>query len=85
MQCVSASAGVVVLFVLHGAHLVNLPLVENFEGALYDARVRATMPDSISQQIVIIDFDEKSLKEEGRWPWSRERLGELVKKLSDHV
>ena len=76
--------GVVFLFILHSTHVLNLPLVAKLEGLFYDARVRATMPDSISQQIVIIDIDEKSLKQEGRWPWSRERLGELVKKLADH-
>ena len=76
--------GVVFLFILHSTHVLNLPLVANMEGLLYDARLRATMPDSINQQVVIIDIDEKSLKEEGRWPWSRERLGELVSKLSDH-
>ena len=75
---------VVFLFILHSTHVLNLPLVANMEGLLYDARLRATMPDSISQQIVIIDIDEKSLKQEGRWPWSRERLGELVSKLADH-
>jgi len=75
---------VVFLFILHSTHVLNLPLVAKLEGLFYDARVRATMPDSISQQIVIIDIDEKSLKQEGRWPWSRERLGELVSKLADH-
>jgi adenylate cyclase len=76
--------GVALLFILHSIHVLNLPLVANLEGLFYDARVRATMPDSISQQVVIIDIDEKSLKQEGRWPWSRERLGELVSKLVDH-
>ena len=27
---------------------------------------------------VIVDVDERSLKEEGRWPWSREKLAALV-------
>lgn len=75
---------VVFIFFLHSSHLINLPLVDNFEGVLYDARVRATMPDTLNSQVVIIDIDEKSLKEEGRWPWSRERVGYLVKKLIDH-
>lgn len=57
---------VVFIFVLHGNHVLNLPLVDTFEGVLYDARVRATMPGSINPQVVIIDIDEKSLKEEGR-------------------
>ena len=74
---------VVFLFVLHSTHIVRLPLVESFEWVLYDARVRATMPDTVNPQVVIIDIDEKSLKEEGRWPWSRERMGELIKMLTD--
>ena len=75
---------VVVLFILHSLHAINLPLVESFEGVLYDTRLRATMPGTVNPQVVIIDIDEKSLKEEGRWPWSRARIGELVQKLSEH-
>ena len=75
---------VVMLFILHSFHVINLPLIESFEGVLYDARLRATMPGTVYTQVVIIDIDEKSLKAEGRWPWGRERMGELVKQLSDH-
>ena len=75
---------VVLLFVLHGTHIINLPLVNGLEGSLYDARLRSTMPDTVNPQVVIIDIDEKSLKEEGRWPWSRARLGELIRQLVDH-
>lgn len=81
---ISLGLGVVLLFILHSSHLIKLPLVESIEWVLYDARVLATMPDTINPQVVIIDIDEKSLKEEGRWPWGRERMGELIKKLTDH-
>lgn len=75
---------VVMLFILHSFRVINLPFIESFEGVLYDARLRATMPGTVYTQVVIIDIDEKSLKAEGRWPWGRERMGELVKQLSDH-
>ena len=81
---VGLGLSVVFLFVLHGAHVITLPLVNSLEGSLYDARLRASMPDTVNQQVVIIDIDEKSLQEEGRWPWSRARLGELVKQLTEH-
>lgn len=74
---------VVLLFVLHGAHLISLPMVNSLEGELYDMRLRATMPDTVNPQVVIIDIDEKSLKEEGRWPWSRARLADLLDRLFD--
>jgi adenylate cyclase len=80
---VGLGLGVVFLFILHSTHILTLPLVNNFEWVLYDARIRTTMPNTENPQVVIIDIDEKSLKEEGRWPWGRDRLGDLVKKLSD--
>jgi CHASE2 domain-containing sensor protein len=35
-----------------------------------------------SDKIVIVDIDEKSLAQYGRWPWSRERIAQLVDTLS---
>jgi adenylate cyclase len=81
---ISLGLVLVCIFVLHGLHLLPLPLVDGLEGSLYDTRLRATMPNTINRQVVIIDIDEKSLREEGRWPWSRARLAELVDKLFDH-
>ncbi|MFA6904177.1 MAG: CHASE2 domain-containing protein, partial [Gallionellaceae bacterium] len=75
--------GVVCLFLLHSNHVVKLPLLDSAEGSLYDWRLRATMPADTYDKVVIIDIDEKSLKEEGRWPWGRERMGDLVRKLTD--
>ena len=36
-----------------------------------------------SDKVVIIDIDEKSLKEYGQWPWSRDLFAELLYKLRD--
>ena len=41
------------------------------------------MPRTQDDRIVIVDIDEKSLKEEGRWPWGRDRLALLMDKLFD--
>ncbi|MEH6447580.1 MAG: adenylate/guanylate cyclase domain-containing protein [Oleispira sp.] len=35
-------------------------------------------------KIVILDIDEKSLANEGRWPWSRHKLAELVSLLAEY-
>jgi len=40
-----------------------------------------TMPRAPEKRIVILDIDEKSLGELGRWPWSRKLMAELVDKL----
>jgi len=36
-----------------------------------------------SSDIAIIDIDEKSLKELGQWPWSRDKIARIVKNLTD--
>ena len=41
------------------------------------------MPRGVDPRIVILDIDEKSLGEIGRWPWSRRLMAELVDKLFD--
>ncbi len=40
-----------------------------------------TMPRGTDERIVILDIDEKSLGELGRWPWSRNVMAELLDKL----
>jgi adenylate cyclase len=40
-----------------------------------------TMPGGVERGIVILDIDEKSLGEIGRWPWSRKLMAETVTKL----
>ena len=40
-----------------------------------------TMPRLTDPRIVILDIDERSLAEIGRWPWSRNLLAEIVDKL----
>ena len=60
-----------------------IPMVALFDHYFYDVRVRAFMPDTRDERIVIVDIDEKSLGELGRWPWKRSVLSELVRRLAD--
>jgi adenylate cyclase len=41
------------------------------------------MPRGVDSRIVILDIDERSLGEIGRWPWSRNVMADLVTKLFD--
>ncbi|MCB1687593.1 MAG: adenylate/guanylate cyclase domain-containing protein [Halioglobus sp.] len=49
----------------------------------YDLRLNLTLPDQppADSSVIIIDIDEASLRAEGRWPWSREKMGALVTRL----
>jgi adenylate cyclase len=73
----------VVLILGHVGHVWRIPFVVALEAYLYDVRVRMTMPDTLDQRVVIVDIDEKSLAEVGRWPWGRNVLAELVRNLTD--
>ena len=74
---------IVLIFVGTAARFYRLELIEQLSSALYDYSLRLTMPRTQDDRIVILDIDEKSLKEEGRWPWSRDRLALLMDKLFD--
>lgn len=56
-------------------------LVERLDLFFYDLRMRVTQPD-LDPRIVIIDIDEKSIAELGRWPWSRDVVAQLVKQMT---
>jgi len=70
-----------VFALIHASGVLPIGVLQRLDDIIYDARLRATMPLTIDERIVIVDIDEKSLAEIGRWPWSRNRLADLVDEL----
>lgn len=60
-------------------------LLSRLDLMLYDFRFNALLSygqkEPSAQRVVIIDIDERSLKEVGHWPWSRKTVAALVDKL----
>jgi len=59
---------------------------QRIEGILYDARLLLTLAEEkrqFDEHVIIIDIDEKSMREQGRYPWSRSKVSDLVTKLMD--
>lgn len=77
--------GLVVLLALlgHAAKAYQLGFINRLDAILYDVKIQLTMPQGIDDRVVILDIDEKSLGEIGRWPWGRDRLSDLLVKLFD--
>jgi adenylate cyclase len=77
--------GLLILLVLlgHSARIYQIPFINHMDALIYDMKVRLTMPQSVDQRVVILDIDEKSLAEQGRWPWGRDKLATLMNKLFD--
>ena len=64
--------------------LYKYPFLRQLENWTYDARLNFTRPDTIDDQIVIVDIDENSLVKVGRFPWQRDKLATLVNNLFNH-
>lgn len=57
--------------------------IERLDAMLADLRMRAE-PVALDTRLVIVDIDEKSLNEVGRFPWSRDIEARLVRQLTRH-
>ncbi len=73
-----------VIFLAHTAGWMQIPTMQRVENILYDLRLRVTMPNTIDDRIVILDIDEKSLAQEGHWPWRRDKLAYLMDMVFDY-
>jgi len=77
--------GCIIAFALlgHSAQIYRIPLISHLDAIAYDAKVRLTLPEGKDERVVIVDIDEKSLAEVGRWPWGRDKLAKLMDRLFD--
>ncbi|HKJ53245.1 MAG TPA: adenylate/guanylate cyclase domain-containing protein [Gammaproteobacteria bacterium] len=78
------SALILLVILLDTSGLYKYPFIKQLENWTYDARLNFTRPDTIDDRIVIVDIDETSLAEIGRWPWGRDQLARIVDNLFDH-
>ena len=72
-----------VFALLHAFGALQIGVLQRLDDIIYDARLKATMPKTLDERIVIIDIDEKSLAEVGRWPWGRNKMAALTNELFD--
>lgn len=77
----------ILLFVLLGMLLSSAYLFLPSHFQSLDSRVRDFYfkfrgPQKASDDIVIVDIDEKSLKELGQWPWERDKIANILTNLS---
>ncbi len=82
---IALGLALMLVFVGHVAELYNIGLITRLDNIIYDTRLALTMPGGVDPRIVILDIDERSLDKNalGRWPWRRDKLAALLKKLFD--
>jgi adenylate cyclase len=57
--------------------------VRQLEAQLLDLRFRLRPPMPPSKAVVLLEIDDRSLAEIGRWPWSRTDIAELIRRLQE--
>ena len=72
------SIGLVILLNVSGSSFLDL-----LELKTYDLRFQSRGALAPKSHIVLCTIDEKSLREEGRWPWPRRKIAKLVDILSE--
>ena len=81
---VTLSLLTVLFFLLHTIGVMHFESIDRLEDYAYDARLNLTMPRGVDPRIVIVDIDERSLYEQGRWPWGRNKLAAMMDSLFGH-
>ncbi|HLT27762.1 MAG TPA: adenylate/guanylate cyclase domain-containing protein [Zeimonas sp.] len=75
-----AGMAIVLAFVSADLGVVRIGGLGALDRELYDGRLRSVPPER-DERIVIVDIDERSLGEHGRWPWDRSKIAQLVDAL----
>jgi adenylate cyclase len=73
-----------VVIVVSCGYLTGFPFLEELELKAFDLRLRARGPIATSEQVSIVAIDEESLEKIGRWPWSRDVMAKLARKIDSH-
>jgi adenylate cyclase len=75
-------SGLVLASVVISVYLVSPKEHETFDHKLRDLffLFRGEIPTS--EQVVIVDIDERSLQTLGQWPWQRKKLAKIIKNLT---
>ncbi|TCJ15059.1 adenylate/guanylate cyclase domain-containing protein [Parasulfuritortus cantonensis] len=81
VQQFAASLVFLALLLGHVAGVYHLGILDKLDAALYDYKLNLGMIRAVDERVVIVDIDEKSLQEVGRWPWPRDKMARLTENL----
>ncbi len=64
-------------------YLFQPQLLSSLDLKVYDTLLKARSERTVSENIVIVAIDEKSLAQYGQWPWPRYRIAQLIEALRE--
>jgi adenylate cyclase len=68
--------------VLSSAYLFLPSHFHSLDNRVRDFYFKFRGPQKASDDVVIVDIDEKSIKELGQWPWERDKFAQILNNLS---
>lgn len=68
---------------LSSAYLFLPAQFQSLDSRLRDFYFKVRGAQTVSDKIVIVDIDEKSLKELGQWPWERNKMATILENLQN--
>ncbi len=71
-------------FVILLVDFTAVTFIHNVDLKMKDLRLLVRGPVKPPSSVVIAAIDNKSVKEIGRWPWSREIIGKLIKGMAEY-
>ena len=57
------------LALMHASGHLRIEVLNRLDAIIYDARLKTFMPQTLDDRVVVVDIDEQSLAEVGRWPF----------------
>jgi adenylate cyclase len=59
-------------------------ILQRINGLIYDLRLKTMLEErETDTTILVLDIDERSLEKEGRWPWSRVKVAQMIEKMAE--
>lgn len=76
--------GLIAAMLAFVAYRQATPALQQLDYRMKDARFRIRGPVKPDKDVVVVAIDHASIKEIGRWPWSREVTGRLIENLAQY-
>lgn len=79
--------GTILILIIYTSNNRTIEGIFNrLDNLIYDQRFAFMLEtaEATEHKIVVIDIDQRSLEEQGRWPWSRFKFGDLVGQLFNY-
>lgn len=73
-----------ITILLSGAYLFIPTYFQSLDDRIRDLYFQFRGPEKTSDDIIIVDLDEKSIKELGQWPWERDKFAQILTNLNGY-